>query len=47
MQIAQLAVEAQSEEDKEILRQRIDEFKATAEYGTIEEALEAQKWSGS
>ena len=43
MQLAELAVKAQSVEEKNQVMQKIEEIKATADYKSIEEALEGQK----
>jgi hypothetical protein len=42
VELAELAVKAQSEEEKNHIREEIEKLKATAEYASIEEALEAQ-----
>ena len=42
IRVAELAVKAQSEEEKKHVRQKIEELRATADYGSIEEALENQ-----
>ena len=41
IRLAESAVKAQSEEEKKHVRQRIEELRATADYGSIEEALES------
>ena len=43
VQIAESAAKAQSVEEKEQVGQKIEEFRATADYGSLEEALEAQR----
>ncbi len=43
MRLARSAVKAQSQEEKEQLRQGIEDFKATADYKSIEEALEREQ----
>jgi hypothetical protein len=43
MQLARSAVSAESEEEKKQLRQGIEDFKATADYKSIEEALEREQ----
>jgi tetratricopeptide (TPR) repeat protein len=43
MRLARSAVKAESKEEKKKLRQGIDEFRATADYKSIEEALEREQ----
>jgi tetratricopeptide (TPR) repeat protein len=43
MQLARSAVKAESEEEKKQLRQGIEDFKAAADYKSIEEALEREQ----
>ena len=43
MQLARSAVKAESEEEKKQLRQGIEDFKATADYKSIEEALKSEQ----
>jgi len=42
VELAELAAKAQSEEEKNHIREEIEKLKATADYASIEEALEAQ-----
>ena len=43
IQLAESAVKARSKEEKKQLKQAIEKFRATDDYGSIEEALEAQR----
>lgn len=43
IQVAELAIKARSREEKEHVRAEMEELRATADYGSIEEALEAQR----
>ena len=42
MKLAELAVKTSEEEKREKIRKRIDEYRLTADYKTLEEALESQ-----